>query len=161
MKYLPSWIIDLLEKGEMKCYNCERKFNGNSILAVGIKKGIENNKIEALFVDLRCTNCNKSATFEIANHTLQDLAYNILDEMEVQVEDEEISSPIKRIKKVSSESIPNKRKIIKSKITRKEIKEHVDFLESAKTHEEILIAMGMSPEEIEFYNIKKDNKNGK
>jgi len=161
VKYLPSWITDLLKESGIKCYNCDKKYNENSVMSVGIKKSIENYKIEVLFVDLRCLNCNKVATFEIANQDLKDLAYNILDEMESESEENEPSS--KPVRKIRSEdncnhsrmSINKPKKMIISKITKKEIKEHVDFLKSIKTHEEFLIAMGMSPEEIESYNLKK------
>jgi len=43
----------------------------------------------------------------------------------------------------------------KSKITKKEVNEVVRFLKDTKTHEDFLLAMGMSPEQISKCNYKK------
>jgi len=51
-----------------------------------------------------------------------------------------------------------KPRIQKSRITFAEIKETVKFLNSnkCKTHDDFLYALGMSPEEIDKYKIKRD-----
>ena len=49
----------------------------------------------------------------------------------------------------------DRKKVKKSKITQKELNDAVKFLQTINNHEELLVAMGMSPEEIVKYNGKK------
>jgi len=154
MKHMPFWITEILKKKEISCYSCDNPFHVNSVVGVGVKKSIKNSKKDAVFVDLRCLNCNKTATFEIANHNLLDLAYDILDEIEREAVGEE---NIPEQDKCSQHRHVSKR----TKITKKEMNEMSQFLKNVKTHEDFLTEIGMSPEEIEFYSFKKGKKHGK
>ena len=160
MRNIPTWIIKALKKEEVKCHSCHTFFDEKDIKSMGIRDGNDSKSKEFLFVELFCRKCKKVTLFELTEMYLEEFACEILgidesldteelmDLLESEVEkngDKDESSTLKR-KKTSPQ---------KSKITLKEVKDSVDFLNKINNHEEFLIALGMTPEEIDTYKHKK------
>jgi len=167
MKNIPAWIIKALKKETVKCHYCKEIFGDRSITAVGIRKGQDLENKEFLFVELFCKKCNKTTLFELTEMYLEELACEILgidenldieelsDILETEVEnyvlkEQDKPAPKKSQKKVSS---------LKSKITLKEIKDGIEFLNSINSHDDFLVELGMTPEDIDKYKERdKDNE---
>jgi DNA-binding CsgD family transcriptional regulator len=104
--------------------------------------------------------------FELKDMSLIEFAFEILDKgtklnkPKKKSKDKEIEIDILKElsgKKESSGRKPARKRLVnkKSKITKKEVNEVRRFLNGAKTHEEVLVAMGLSPEQISKYSYKK------
>jgi len=180
MVNIPYWIIFSLQKEKIICNECGRIFIPNDIKAIGIRDSYRNKDKETIFVELICIKCRSMTLYEIKNMKLIDFAIDILKQQndihdlgqQNNINDLEQQNDIhNQLMRKSSDPnfCPNTGHCYnlkktgsshrsKSKITLKELKEHAKFLDSIKTHEEFLIALGMSPEEIEKYQYKKKKK---
>jgi len=163
MKKVPDWIYDALKKEKVKCQDCGFLFKGANIVAVGVRSSLRKPGIEAMFIELMCFKCNNAIMFELQEMDLSGLAYEILDE-ETKPHKKE---PIKKeyIKKeyiinpdkgsdIEKKGKKSSKLSSKSKITLTEIRESADFLNSIESHDDLLLEMGMSPEDIEEYKTK-------
>lgn len=147
MNFIPKWITQSLNKEKITCRKCQNLFTTNNIRALGIRHSIKNFEKESLFIEFNCKNCKELMIFEFVEMSLVDLSMEVLQEMNETEEENDIS-----IK-------DNRKKIdIKTKITLKEKNDDIKFLKKVKSNEEFLMAMGLSPDEIEEYNnqYKKD-----
>lgn len=183
---IPRWIGRALKQEEVRCHECKMSFNIKNISAIGIRDSLENdgnkkNNKECLFIELVCSRCSRMTLFELKKMSLIEFTFDLLDEQEKQVEENlhdvqkndlslefnfditekmnniDYSGLFKGSNKGKKRPI-RKRKKKKSKITLLDIKEIKEFLKSIKYHEEFLVAIGLSPEEIDKYNIKKRKK---
>lgn len=164
MQNIPRWLQAALKTTKLKCHKCDKIFNCNHLRAIGVRDSYQKKDVETLFVELMCLNCSEMTLFELKDMTLIELSYEIMDDLEIPPED-----VVKREKMDLGEELDHKitkghfmkKKRKRSKITLKEIKESAKFLENVDTHEEFLIAIGLSPEDIDKYNMKdkKENKN--
>jgi hypothetical protein len=100
--------------------------------------------------------------FELKEMSLVEFAFEILEK---ENESHKQKKPIKKGKKKDvlrelsgSKSDRDSLKNKVSKITKKEVNEVIRFLDNTKTHEDFLVAMGLSPEQIREYNYKKDEE---
>jgi hypothetical protein len=179
---IPEWIILSLKEEKPDCKECKYIFIGKDIRAIGVRDSYREKGKETLFVELFCAKCKGVTLFEITSMSLVDFALDILEpsnednfninvenkkeelrkEYEAEYGEENMKGDQNPVPppSPSSPSPPIKKR--KSKITLKEIKDHAKFLNSIKTHEDFLIELGMSPEDIKQYDYKKDiDKNGK
>ena len=95
--------------------------------------------------------------FELNEMTLLDLAFEILEEQS-KVQDTQNRKDLDEEMGVADNK---KSKKIRSKITVKEIKKSVSLLNKLETHDDFLMALGMSLEEIESYKLKRHKKRKK
>ncbi|HUS51059.1 MAG TPA: hypothetical protein VMZ91_12900 [Candidatus Paceibacterota bacterium] len=177
-----KWIIEALEEEKIKCHKCQEVFVSKSVVAIGIRESYQQSNKEYLFVELICSKCKKATLFELREMSLIEFSFEILDDQEFRIEEkirqgeEKLSSfsslteeqfeekSIEEAKKNVENSFNTnferrrKRRIKKSRITQKEVRDSVRFLNSIKSHEEFLISLGMSFQEIEKYQYKKKKK---
>ena len=159
MEEIPIWIIEVIEREGLLCRICNKKFNTNNLMSIGIQESSRPPHKDWLFIGLFCNKCKELIIFEVKEMSLLNFAFEILDQ--------ETSNKIKKKDQkedieeyVSSElKVPKKKIIKKSKITLAEIEDIKKFLKPKDLkHEDFLIAMGMSTEEIHKYNYNKKKR---
>lgn len=172
MKNLPDWIKRILTDENLSCGRCNNLFKYEDLLSIGIQKSSDKKVKEVLFIGIICKKCREMTIFELQEMSLLDLSIEILGEQtekEIDRKKEELDDEIN--KKKNNENRENKKEIIKSKkvknvrsrITKEEIKDIKDFLNSkdyfkVENYDDLLIAMGMCPEEIDKYKLKKKKR---
>lgn len=99
--------------------------------------------------------------FEVAEMGLVDLAFEVLESEsneQTQEKQKELEEEL-CVKKVEGTKKHERKKrdeeTVKSKITLQDIKKAQTFLKTNKFHEDFLVVLGMTPEEIEKYRLKK------
>ena len=155
MKDLPSWVKEVLDNKNLSCGKCNKVFALKDLCSVGIERSSKNKEKNVLFLGIICENCGETTNFQLQEMTLLDLAFEVLEEQSKEQTD-------KTKKELDAEMGIKKRQKVKrnvrSKITLKEIKDHADFLKTVKTHDEFLLALGMSLDEIEENNFKGESQ---
>jgi len=163
MRNIPKWIDFIFKQEDFYCPICKSGFNKKGIMAMGIRVSLKNIKKEVLFVIYLCFKCKETIELEFGEITIEDFALNILEEMEdnIALEEKENKGPfIDDYEAVVNNSSEEKKKLkkIKSKITSKEIKDVKKVLNGIKSHEDFLLELGFSEEEIDEYRFKKRKK---
>ena len=155
MRDLPNWVKKILNDDNLTCGVCDEHVSLKDLFSIGIQKSNKRPYKEVLSIGIFCSSCKEMTIFELNEMTLLDFAFEILEEQSrVQDNknrkdlDKEMGIPLIRKKGKTKSKI-------KSKITMKEIKESVSLLNELKTHDDFLVALGMSLEEIESYKIRK------
>lgn len=156
MKDLPNWVKKILDNDKLTCGACDKLVTFGDLFSVGIQKSNKKPHKEVLSIGLVCKYCDEMTIFELNEMTLLDLAFEILEEQSKNQDDKNRKDLDREI-----DTVPKKSKKIKSKITIREIKNSVAFLNKLKTHDDFLMALGMSLEEIESYKIKKHDRKSK
>ena len=182
MRDIPQWILKTLKEEKLICHKCKDIMGSSHIRACGIRNSFKNKSKEVLFLEMNCNKCDELTIYEIERMSLFEFSYEIIEEMERQSEEEHAEGQMK--KKLADDMNENKmesdlfenvdddisqkeqkpnrpRKNKKSKITNKEIKDIVNFLQNSgkeRFHEDFLVELGMSPEEIDSYKVKKNDK---
>lgn len=159
MEDIPGWIIKVIKREKLICRGCKTKFEATDLMSIGIQKSGTSPHKDYLCIGLYCSKCKELIIFEIKEMSLVNFAFEILDQE---------TTESKKVKKDDTGEIfdildkpkkQKKKKIKKSKITKKEIDDIRDFLKPKDLkHEEFLMALGMSPEEINKYNYVKKKK---
>lgn len=155
MKDLPRWVKEILDDQNLTCGKCNNAFVFKDLFAIGIEKSSKKPHKEVLFLGIICKKCGEMTNFELQEMTLLDLAFEVLEDQS-QNQSDQNKQELDTEMGIKRGTIKPKK--TRSKITLKEIKDHADFLKNVKTHEEFLVALGMSLDEIEKYNIKKKKK---
>ena len=161
MKDVPGWVIKIIKSDNLYCNKCRKTLGVDNLISIGIQESSIEPHNDKLCMGLNCDECKEMTIFEIREMSLIEFAFELLDkETEDNKKPETKKSPSRDVLKELSGSKtdkPSRRKSVdkKSKITEKEVKEVEKFLKTAKTHEDFLVAMGMSPEQISKYNYKK------
>lgn len=150
MKNVPDWVLKLLSSGKISCAKCSKNFDQDDLISVGVQESVENPHEDMLVLGALCKHCHEITMVELKQMSLLDLAFEIIESDNT--ESQESSNP-------KSSSSNQHQKNIKSKITEKDVKEAREFLKKMKYNDELLYAMGMSPEEVSKYNIKNKEKN--
>lgn len=157
MKNIPEWIIKVVETDKLHCNKCSKVLGVDDLTSLGIQESAVSPHNDKLCVGLSCPKCKDITIFELKEMSLIEFAFEILDK-ETEAKKEPESNKEKRdvLRELASDR-PQRRKSVQrqSKITKKEVNEVVKFLNDTKTHEDFLVAMGMSPEQISKYNYKK------
>ena len=166
MQDIPRWIGDYIIKKSCSCGKCKMLLNEKHLTSIGIKYSYKNPIKEALFIELTCIKCGFVTKYEIRYMLLVELSLDIIQELQEQQQEEEMNKENSHKeerhrecnKELNNPNGTNDKGVIftpkkdKSKITLKEIRDSSKFLQSIKTHGEMLEAMGMNPEEIDQYN---------
>lgn len=163
MRDLPNWIKKVLDNDDLTCGACNKIVSLKDLFSVGIQKGSKKPHKEVLAIGLICEFCKEMTIFELNDMTLLDLAFEILEEQSKTHDNKNRKDLDKEMgieddKNVKNDKNDKKFKRTKSKITSKEIKKTVTFLNELKTHDDFLLALGMSWEEIDSYKIKKRDR---
>jgi hypothetical protein len=160
MKDIPDWIVRMVEADNLYCNKCRKTLKVEHIISMGVHESSVEPYDDKLCIGVSCPDCKDVTIFELKEMTLVEFAFEILDKG---------TKPSKPKKKIKDSSVgddilkemigkkPTRKKSVnkKSKITKKEVNEVRRFLNSAKTHEDVLVAMGLSPEQISKYSYKK------
>jgi len=168
MKNIPSWIDTILNDGKIRCHKCNNSFSKNSLKAMGVRESQQERNSDYVFIELYCFKCKDYTLFELRASDLIEFAIDVLDGQVSDAKEnkkkevlppsfyEELKEEMDLMAKKYEEI---ERQEQRSKITRREINETVKYLNSISYHEDFLIALGMSPEEIDFYRHKRKKKN--
>jgi hypothetical protein len=186
MKDVPKWVWRIIEAEPLACSKCEIPLESKDLISIGIMKSSISHGVYKLSIGLKCSKCQDVTIYELKEMSLIEFAFELLegkaeeasdesqDLSDVDFEDdfleedndslEELSSQISAEDQKPFHRITPKKKNKKTKITQKEMNEAVRFLNKSRYFEDILIAMGASPED--FINKKntgdtenKGNKN--
>ena len=158
MKDIPEWIVRMVEADNLYCNKCKKTLRVEHIISMGIHESSVEPHNDKLCIGVSCPYCNDVTTFELKEMSLLKFAFEILDNGATSDKPKKKSKDKETdiLKELSGKKPTRKRLVSKrSKITKKEVNEVRRFLNGAKTHEDVLIAMGMSPEEISKYSYKK------
>ncbi len=155
MQEIPNWIIKIIETEDLVCRACKKKFYVDDLMSISVQESSSSPYSDFLCIGMFCGKCKELIIFELKEMTLIDFAFEIIDQ--------ETSNKIKKNKKeitaVNSAGGSKRKKrteVKKSKITLKEVEDIRKFLKTkGLLHEDVLIAMGMLPEDIGKYNYKK------
>jgi len=175
---IPQWILKTLNEEKLLCHKCKNTMGEKNIRACGVRNSFKNKQKEVLFLEVFCKKCEELTIYEIDDMGLIEFSFEIIEEMERQAEEEQSNDQMekkmteeeeeydlfegvsennsRRKNKVNNSNKPNKKR--KSKITNKEIKDIITFLNNGgkkRYHDDFLIELGLSPEEIDSYKIKK------
>ena len=159
MQDLPLWIEEFIRKEKPTCINCDRVLMLKNLISVGIQRNAKVKK-DKLCLGMNCSECGELTLFEIKEMGLLDLAYDVWEEASDNMPEDDFEPPSKNKSdnKKSSGKMSSRNKKSKSKITIKETHDIKRFLNNIKYHEDMLIAMGMTPEEIDKFVYKKIDK---
>lgn len=160
MKNIPQWILEVVETDNLYCNKCRKTMRVKNLTSIGIQESSIAPHNDKLCIGLSCDDCKDMTIFELREMDLIEFAFELL-EKETDAPKKKISKSKEKEKDILkdlSEDKPRKRRSVTkhSKITKKEISDVARFLKSVKTHEEFLVAMGLSPGQISEYNYKKD-----
>ena len=155
MKDIPGWIVRMVEADNLYCNKCRKTLKAKHVISMGIHESSVEPYNDKLCIGVSCPDCAYVTTFELKEMSLTEFAFEILDKGMNPEKQEKKSKKKDILKDLSSK--PTRKRIAKkkSRITKKEVNEIRRFLNGAKTHEDVLVAMGMSPEQISKYNYKK------
>lgn len=160
MKNIPKWVIKIVETNDLSCNKCKKVMKTDHLISIGVQVSAVEPHCDKLCIGLNCPDCREMTIFELKEMSLIEFAFELLDK-ETEHKKVEKNSIQKRdiLKELAGEKQPRRRSSKqKSKITKKEVNEVVRFLKATKTHEEFLVAMGLSPEQISKYNYKKGDE---
>lgn len=158
MQEIPKWINKIIREEDLTCSKCDVVFEIDNLISIGIQESTQSPHNDTLCIGIYCSKCKELTIFELKEMTLVEFAFEILGQ---EAEQSGRPAPKMKRKKRKASSILKRadgearRKKKKSKITRGEIQKDVSFLNSIEYHEEFLIALGFSLEQIDRYNIKK------
>jgi len=155
MKNIPEWVIKIVQTNDLSCNKCKRIMAVKNLISIGIQESAQDPHNDKLCIGLNCYKCKEITIFELKEMSLLDFAFELLDK---ETESNKKSVPTRDVLKELSGDQSSKRRSsvnMKSKITKKEVNEVVRFLNSTKNHEDFLVAMGLSPEQIGKYYYKK------
>ncbi len=162
MRDIPEWIVRMVEADNLYCNKCRKTLKVEHVISMGIHESSVEPHDDKLCVGVCCPHCKDITIFELKEMSLVEFAFEILDkgtrpEKKKGWEQKDKKSEKRDVLKEISGRKPTRKRIVnkKSKITKKEVNEVRRFLNSAKTHEDVLVAMGMSPEQISKYSYKK------
>ncbi len=130
--WLPEWITSATKNRE--CNKCASKFHKNDIIAVGIR---QNGASVALYVEHECRKCQYRAMTVLGKQkedTLEKMCYALLESI--------------KQRKISEKSAELRKKK-EGKMTDREVKRMINFIQKAETHEEFLRQIGMFPPKAE------------
>ena len=158
MPKIPKWLKTAVSVGLMSCHHCETGFSLGDVR--GIVSGPDHEKNQPTFlVQLYCRECQESRLYYqgemTASHIDRAMCRSGRDgPSDSASESEEVlfdGSPRPDVgDKSHLDRSPPRRRV---RITRKDVKEHREFLDSIETHDEMLNAMGISQKV--FRNRKK------
>ena len=160
MKDIPEWIIRMIEADNLYCNKCRKTLRVEHIISMGVHESSVEPHDDKLCVGVSCPECKDVTIFELKEMSLVEFAFEILDKgTKPEKPKKKVDKGTDILKELTGKKPARKRRVSKkSKITKKEVSDIARFLKNTKTHEELLVAMGLSPEQISKYNYKKGEK---
>lgn len=160
MKDIPEWIIKITETDELYCNKCKDIFRKDNLISIGIQQSGMEPHDDKLCVGMFCSKCREITIFELKDMSLVEFAFEILERETDPKDSKKYNNKTTKQDMFKEIKGRKKRKLIsnRSKITKKDLNEAVRFLRNVKTHEEFLVAMGMSPEQINQYRYKESKE---
>lgn len=160
MKDIPKWITDIVETDSLRCNKCKDRIGVDCLISIGIQESSVDPHNDKLSIGMYCSDCREITVFEIKEMSLVEFAFEILERETKPRKSGKVLKKATIRRDVLEELSGGKKRETppRSKITKKELNESIRFLKNVKTHEEFLIAMGMSPGQIDKYNYKKTKK---
>lgn len=159
MQDVPEWINRLLGKGKIMCISCSQVMGEDDLISVGIQEATDDPNEDVLVIGVYCSECREVTMVELKKMTLLDLSLEVIESESRKVDENDDEDNI--VDMIDLQDKKSQEVNLKSKISKKEIENISDFLKKIKNHEEMLLAMGMSIEEIEKYSFKKTENNKK
>ena len=149
MIIVPEWVRSVVSK--ITCTHCKAKQRLEGIFAQGIMEFADDGEDQRLvfFYQYHCHKCHKSSQ-NVLNSQEVSLESYITDLMEIHSdleEEEDFDNDIREIENIA--------KPIKSKISDKEVELAKKIIAKATSHEDFLLKIGMTREEIEKYRKEK------
>jgi hypothetical protein len=152
----PKWFEKALQV--LECPKCNDNIKKEYILAEGIRKSIVHENDTAFFIEYKCPKCLSHATIELTKMSVEEFVLEMVDlfasqddgegEKSATEEDfENFDSAEGDSSKKTKNTSKNFRK--KTKITPSEFDGALKMIKSCKTHEEFLLNIGVSQEEID------------
>jgi predicted nucleic-acid-binding Zn-ribbon protein len=160
MLEFPKWFEKALKV--IECPKCNRKIEKDHILAEGIRKSIMYEKETAFFIEYRCPKCDSHATIELTKMTVEDFVMEMVDRFSSEGEDlplEEQSSqedPYDDGEEAEKKKEIDKTPPKKSKISSVEYDAVKDMIKKCESHEEFLLNIGITPDEMEKISLEYD-----
>ncbi len=161
MHYLPEWILNIIDTENLSCNQCNVFFTRGHLMYIGIQEGSQPPHHDMLCIGMFCQKCKEMTIFELKEMTLLELSMEILEQttggnkrtFKSKSKKKKIQMPM------LNKSKREKKKLNpKSKISLQEIEDSKNFLANIKNHQEFLVALGMSLEEIGKYNLRRKNE---
>ena len=145
----PTWIVKLLEAEDFRCPHCNAAFKPECIKACGIRTSFRKTTDQVLYIEYHCPACRKQPTaLEMSEITFADFAHSILCEIPAGAAD-----AIQRGKHAAEvEDLRVMRARAQQSLTpisKQEVVSVKNLLRQCKSHVEFLLAIGMSPDEVE------------
>ena len=158
MQHIPSWIIKVVKDEKLTCSRCKKLFKVDDLMSIGIQESSRSPYNDTLCIGMFCPTCKDLTIFELKEMSLIEFAFEVVEQEtdnKIGKRSQRTSSSMLR----QSSSVSKKKKGLKqkSKITSKEIRDCVKFLRD-HNHEDFLISLGMSMEEIKKYSYRKSGQ---
>lgn len=165
MRDIPKWISNFVRGNISTCTSCGKVLRESDIAFLGIEvrgSGKAANQ-RGTVCGFKCHHCHTICMVEISysaskeymaksgEECYSESIYEALSEEDRGIDDEVVAEALREAK-------ADHRAKQENRITIEEMKEVHDFLEKIKYHEELLVAMGMSPKEIKKYGKTKGDK---
>lgn len=160
----PKWFDKAIKV--MKCSNCHQKMSKEHILAEGIRKSIVHENATAFFIEYKCPKCDAHITMELTKMTVEDFVMEMIDQFaEQDMNDfegasaeegyyypEETDDSFRNEYDTQAERKKDKKRgrknRNKSKIADNEFIEIKDIIKNCKTHEEFMLSIGITEDDI-------------
>lgn len=123
--WTPDWVLTAIYN--RLCSECNSKFTKSDIVAVGMR---EVNSGVAMYVEHLCKSCGYRAITTLGRQkeeSLEEMCYTLLEG----IKRKKIAHRVKELRKKQE-----------GKMTDKEVKSMINFIQKAETHEEFLDKMG-------------------
>lgn len=162
MNDVPLSIRNMLGREKFSCSNCNNFFSPDDLTTIGIKQGSKKPHNDVLVIGLLCQKCKELILFEVGEMGLLDLAFEILEnETSDQIREKEKELDEELQKNRANRHLPKKKVVKKSSsssITIQEVKDAKSFLKKFKYHDDFLMELGMTPEEVDESKSNKEKK---
>ena len=155
----PAWFDAAFPS--LECPKCKSSLKREGIVAEGIRrnKKSKRGKIDTSFyIEYNCDGCNGTSIMTFTQMSMKKFVHDLADKFKSDEDSYDFSD------NNLEEKGTGKKEMIKSKISKTEFDDAIKFLYACKTHEEFMMGIGVTPEEIEKYEKEvKDEKeqNGK
>lgn len=126
--WLPEWMVSVTKN--KKCNKCDAQLFKNDVIAVGIR---QNELSVALYIEHKCHECQYRAITVLNNqkeNTLEKMCYALLESI--------------KQRKIAEKSAELRKKK-EGKMTDGEVKNMINFIKQAATHEDFLRQIGVPP----------------
>jgi len=147
MKQIPTWLEAALH--HLVCPNCNYRMHPGGVISIGIKKIFDSKKQKqtVLFFRHVCSKCRYSAEIDSDEMSLEDFAFEVLDDLSNNIDKENPPNNFKAGDRKARKKIMSKN-LSSSKITQYEADAYSKMTDKCKNHEEFMISIGLTHQQI-------------